>query len=47
MQTTCVNMIFSMNYALKFYMQEYKVHVLNSYFILFGNENNSMNFLQY
>lgn len=44
MQTTFVKMIFSMNCTLKFYMHQCKEHILNlyRYFILFGNENNSI-----
>lgn len=44
MQTTFVKMIFSMYGTLKFYMHQFKEHLLNlyRYYILFGNENNSI-----
>lgn len=44
MQTTFVKMIFSMYGTLKFYMHQFKEHLLNlyRYYILFGNENKSI-----
>lgn len=50
MQTTFVKMIFSMYGTLKFYMHQFKEHLLNlyRYYILFGNENNSIDeFFEY